>query len=112
MVLFITNNNIIRAYNKKMTQADILGRTDAVWYDGDFDFNAEHREGYVAEYCWDGEKPIVEYVENKPYPEPEPDKLDLILEEVRKSSEDIVTETEAAYEAALNEAYAEGVNSL
>lgn len=45
-------------------------------------------------------------------PAPEPDKLDLILEEVRKSSADIVSETEAAYDTALNEAYREGVNSL
>lgn len=53
-----------------------------------------------------------EYYEPEPYHAPEPDKLDLILEEVRKSSADIVSETEAAYEAALNEAYMEGVNSL
>lgn len=52
-----------------------------------------------------------EYTPPEP-PEPEPDKLDLILEEVRKSSADIVTETEAAYDTALNEAYREGVNSL
>lgn len=59
---------------------------------------------------WNGES-WEDYTPPEP-PAPEPDKLDLILEEVRKSSEDIVSETEAAYEAALNEAYEKGVNSL
>lgn len=106
MVLFITNNNIIRAYNKKMTQAEILGRTDAVWYDGDFGFNAEYREGYVAEYRWDGENPIVEYVESKPYPEPEPTQLDRIEAAANMKNADI---TQAAIDEYTLELVKEGV---
>lgn len=113
MVLFLQKNGTIYAYSKTMTENQSKELSNTVWYDGEFSFfEGESKEGFLKNFKWDGAKPIVEYVESKPYPEPEPDKLDLILEEVRKSSEDIVTETEAAYEAALNEAYAEGVNSL
>ena len=35
MVLFVNTKSIIYAKNDNMTQAEMQGKADAVWYDGD-----------------------------------------------------------------------------
>lgn len=50
---------------------------NGIWYEGDFSFfDGEDREGFDKIFKWDGEKPVIEYDEIQP--EPEPTQLDRI----------------------------------
>lgn len=106
MILYISNGYITRA-NTSIKKEDFKGSENAVWYDGNFSFfDGENKEGFQKVFKWDGEKPVVEYVEIQQEPEQEPTQLDRIEAAANMKNADIA---QAAIDEYTLELVKEGV---
>lgn len=107
MILFFDNNKKIIKCDYISKKEEYIHKKNTAWYEGEFSFlDGENKEGFQKVFKWDGEKPIVEYVEIQPEPELEPTQLDRIEAAANMKNADIA---QAAIDEYTLELVKEGV---
>lgn len=96
LILFLDKEKSIYKLDTNIGESCADG-ISTVWYDGEFSFfDGEEKEGFRKVFKWDGEKPVIEYVEIQPEPDPEPSQLDRI-----ESNTNAIMEKESSLDVLL-----------